>query len=74
MSSFPPRRRHYQQRLIAIAATIPARPAAGLVYLARDVGAKLIEINPENTAVTQLADATLRSPAGQILPQLLSAP
>jgi NAD-dependent deacetylase len=49
-------------------------PAAGLVYLARDVGAKLIEINPENTAVTQLADVVLRGPAGQILPQLLSAP
>jgi len=40
----------------------------------RDAGAKLIEINPENTSVTQLADVVLRSPAVQTLPQFLSAP
>lgn len=48
-------------------------PAAGLVYLARDCGAKIVEVNPEPTAASTLAHLVLRGPAGQILPQIVPA-
>ncbi|MCS7168809.1 MAG: NAD-dependent deacylase [Gemmatales bacterium] len=48
-------------------------PAAGLIYLAKDAGAKIIEINPEDTAATKVVDLALRGPSGQILPQIVPA-
>ncbi len=46
-------------------------PAAGLVPLAREAGAKIIEINLEATPLSHWADFTFNEPAGQILPKLL---
>jgi NAD-dependent deacetylase len=46
-------------------------PAAGLVELARRSGASVIEINAERTPASELADATLLGPSGQLLPRLL---
>jgi NAD-dependent deacetylase len=48
-------------------------PAAGLAASARHCGATVIEINTEPTALTQLADFSLRGPSGAVLPQLLQA-
>ena len=46
-------------------------PAAGLVPLARSAGARIIEINIEETAMSGAVDCKLTGPAGDILPQLL---
>jgi NAD-dependent deacetylase len=46
-------------------------PAAGLVALARQHGAKVIEVNVEETPLSGVVDCSLRGPAGDILPQLL---
>jgi NAD-dependent deacetylase len=46
-------------------------PAAGLVWLARSAGAKVVEINPEETPLSGQADRSLRGPAGEVLPQLI---
>ncbi len=46
-------------------------PAAGLVPFAKHAGAKVIEINPEPSAVSGIVDCALHGPAGEILPQLL---
>jgi NAD-dependent deacetylase len=46
-------------------------PAAGLVPFAKHAGAKVIEINPEPSAVSGVVDCALQGPAGEILPQLL---
>lgn len=43
-------------------------PAAGLAQIAKQNGAFLIEINPEETAMTGFCDETIRSKAGEILP------
>lgn len=48
-------------------------PAAQLPLLARQFGAHLIEVNPERTALTDMADAYLQGPAGIVLPALLEA-
>lgn len=46
-------------------------PAAGLIPLAREAGARVIEINTEPTPFSSIADACLCGPAGEILPALL---
>jgi NAD-dependent deacetylase len=46
-------------------------PAAGLPIAAKQSGAKVIEINPEMTDISFLADVTLLGKAGEILPQFL---
>ena len=47
-------------------------PAGELPPLAKESGAAIIEINPEATAVTEIADLTLRGPSGSILPALVT--
>ena len=46
-------------------------PAAGLVPFARQAGAKVIEINLEETPFSATADCSLKGEAGEILPQLI---
>jgi NAD-dependent deacetylase len=46
-------------------------PAAGLVRLAKSAGAKVVEINVEETPVSGIVDVSWRAPAAQALPQLL---
>ena len=46
-------------------------PAAGLVPYARQAGAKVIEINPEPSAVSGIVDCVLAGPAAELLPKLL---
>jgi NAD-dependent deacetylase len=47
-------------------------PAAGLVGLAKSSGAKVIEVNIAETPVSSMVDASLRGPAAEILPGLVS--
>jgi NAD-dependent deacetylase len=46
-------------------------PAAGLVPFAKQSGAVVIEINLEATPMSELVDLSFRSPAGELLPQLV---
>ena len=46
-------------------------PAAGLVPWARQAGARVIEVNLEETPFSATVDLSLRGKAGEILPQLL---
>jgi NAD-dependent deacetylase len=46
-------------------------PAADFPVLAKRRGAPLIEINPEETALTELSDVVVRAPAGVALPALV---
>ena len=46
-------------------------PAAGLVPYAKHGGARVIEINTDDTPFTSLVDCALRGPAGVLLPQLV---
>ncbi|MFN7020853.1 MAG: SIR2 family NAD-dependent protein deacylase [Phycisphaerales bacterium] len=48
-------------------------PAAGFAELARLRGATVIEVNPAPTALTSIADWSLRGKSGEILPDLLHA-
>jgi NAD-dependent deacetylase len=48
-------------------------PAAQLPLLARQSGARIIEINPERSPLADILDVHLQGPAGVILPALLAA-
>ena len=49
-----------------------AVPAAGVVPIAKQAGARVVIVNAEPTAMDDLADAVLRGQIGEILPALLS--
>jgi len=46
-------------------------PAAGLAWIAKSAGARIIEVNPEETGISPLAGEALRGPAGELLPRLI---
>jgi NAD-dependent deacetylase len=46
-------------------------PAAELPWVARRAGARVIEVNPEPSELSEAVDIALRGPAGEVLPALL---
>ena len=54
----------------AIGTSAVVHPAASLPIEARRHGATLVEINPDETPLTELAGFVLRRPSGQTLPEL----
>jgi NAD-dependent deacetylase len=58
--------------LLVVGTSAVVYPAAGLIPLAKQrKTTKVIEINPESTPYSDMVDAALRGPAGEILPKLL---
>ena len=57
---------------LVIGTSASVYPAASLVPYAKQGGAKVIEINTDDTPFTELVDCSLRGPAGELLPQLLA--
>ncbi|MGH9660801.1 MAG: SIR2 family NAD-dependent protein deacylase [Bryobacteraceae bacterium] len=57
--------------LLVVGTSAVVYPAASLIPLARRAGAKVIEINPQETPASADADVSLRGAAGEILPQLV---
>ncbi len=58
--------------LLVIGTSAVVYPAAGLVGLAKSAGARVIEINLEETPVSSIVDVCWRGPAAEILPRLVS--
>jgi NAD-dependent deacetylase len=46
-------------------------PAASLPIVAKNSGAKVIEVNPERTDITMFANVTVLGKAAEVLPQFL---
>lgn len=66
----------YRQTLAAdlflvIGTSAVVYPAADFPILAKRRGAPLIEVNPDETALSELADVVIRAPAGVALPALV---
>ena len=57
--------------LFAVGTTLRVYPAAGLVALAADSGARLVIVNAEPTPYDEIADEVVREPIGEALPRLL---
>lgn len=58
--------------LLVVGTSAAVYPVAGLIWQARQRGAKVIEINPEPTDATELADVSIRGRSGQVLPQIVT--
>jgi NAD-dependent deacetylase len=56
--------------LIAIGTSLQVYPVAGAVPLAKSAGARAVIVNAEPTPFDDIADAVLREPIGEILPQI----
>ena len=46
-------------------------PAASVPLATRDAGGRLVEVNPEDTPLTEISQVALRGGSGQVLPSLL---
>lgn len=58
---------------LSVGTSSVVEPAASLALMAGDAGACVVEINPAETPLTQLADFALKGPAGSVLPKLVEA-
>lgn len=58
---------------LAIGTSLTVHPAAGLVAIARDAGARTVIVNAEPTPYDARADAVLRDPIGTVLPPVVRA-
>ena len=56
--------------LLAIGSSLQVYPAAGIVPLAKEAGARLVIVNAEPTPFDDLADVVLRDPIGRVLPSI----
>jgi len=57
--------------LLSIGTSLQVYPVAGVVPLAREVGAKIVILNGEPTPFDDIADAVFRDPISNILPKLV---
>ncbi|TKJ40300.1 NAD-dependent protein deacylase [candidate division LCP-89 bacterium B3_LCP] len=65
---------HSQQAtlFLSIGTSAVVHPAAALPVVAKDSGALLVEINPDRTPITSLADAVFTDSSAQVLPDLVN--
>ena len=57
--------------LLVVGTSAAAYPAAGLIGLAKAAGAKVVEVNTQPSAASELVDVELIGPAGELVPKLL---
>lgn len=60
--------------LLAIGSTLSVYPAAAMVPIAKQAGARVAIVNGEPTEMDPIADAVLRGPIGELVPALLGTP
>jgi NAD-dependent protein deacetylase/lipoamidase len=56
---------------LVVGTSAVVHPAAALPRVAWEQGARVIEVNPEATALSEMAQVSLRGPAGELLPELI---
>ena len=59
--------------MVAIGTSATVRPASGLLWIAKANGARIIEINPNETKLTPIADLAVRGKASAAVPMLARA-
>ena len=60
--------------MLVVGTSAMVQPAASMPFIARDNGARVIEINPEPSPLTgRISNLPLMGDAGRIMPQLVEA-
>ncbi|MDQ1373450.1 MAG: NAD-dependent deacetylase [Actinomycetota bacterium] len=57
--------------ILAVGSTLSVYPAAALVPIAKRAGARVVIVNAEPTEMDHVADAVLRGPISEILPEII---
>jgi len=57
--------------LLAVGSSLTVYPAAGMVPIAEQAGARLVIVNAEPTPFDEIADAVLRGSISEVLPQIV---
>jgi NAD-dependent deacetylase len=60
--------------LLAVGSTLAVYPAAGLVPIAEQAGARIIIVNGQATEYDAVADVVVRGPIGEVLPAIVAEP
>ena len=61
------------QVFLVVGTSAVVQPAASLPLMARQAGARVVEINAEPTPLTELVDASFLGKSGELLPRLVEA-
>ncbi len=59
--------------ILVVGTSAVVYPAAALPYEVKNHGGRIVEINPQSTPLSPLAEVSLHAPAGQALPELVRA-
>jgi NAD-dependent deacetylase len=59
------------QLLLVVGTSAQVYPAASLIPLAKQAGARIIQVNLEPTPYSDIVDCALEGPAGELLPRLI---
>jgi NAD-dependent deacetylase len=59
--------------MLVVGTSAEVWPAAALPRYAKTAGARVVEVNPEATPLSHVADDVLRAPSGIALPALVAA-
>jgi NAD-dependent deacetylase len=59
--------------MLAVGSTLSVYPIAGVVPVAKEIGARVVIVNAEPTAMDGLADAVLQGSISEILPRIVGA-
>lgn len=59
--------------MIVVGTSGMVSPASQLPGIAKQTGSKIIEVNPDNSMITPLADVKLKGASGQMLPKVIEA-
>jgi len=57
--------------MLVVGTSAQVYPAASLIPLAKQAGARVIQVNLERTPYSDIVDCALEGPAGELLPQLI---
>ena len=62
-----------QTLLLSVGTSSLVHPAAQVPWIAKRAGARVIQVNPNPTALDEIADLNLRLPAAAALPTLVAS-
>ncbi len=59
--------------ILVVGTSSLVQPAASLPYSGYQRGAKIVEVNPDATPITEIAAVVLQGPSGEMLPEVVAA-
>jgi NAD-dependent deacetylase len=58
--------------ILVVGTSAVVYPIASIPFEVKNMGGKIVEVNPDSTPVTPIADLSIQGPAGEVLPEIVS--